>query len=779
MQTSLIRFTSGYPRHTAELLASYNVKVMNSLGPLIQPWRKHRLLITLMATIAFVLIVGQTASLSRKQAMDTLQTRSQADLSRYVLSLQQKLDRYNKLPSLLSTHSLLQDVLRKPGNAAARSAANVYLEYVSNTVEAADVYLMDSQGITAAASNWAEPRSFVGQNYSFRPYFQDAIEGRPGRYFALGTMSLRRGYYFSYPVSVRDEIIGVVVVKIDLNEIEDDWSDPAQHILVTDEDGVVFISTQEQWKFRTLKPLEPQDMQRIVDSLRYGDRELHALEIIERKRRQDGSQLITLIDGKRIDNAALDGISPNQYLLQSRMMPDSGLNVVILASTREVSKQVFNAVVLASFVYVALGLLVLFLLARERIKRERERFKQHRTAALEENESRIRAIIDNTQAGLITLDDKGRIESLNTTAERLFGYSEEHIRQEYFSILVCYRDRRVCWEHITASDETRESELFIEAYGCRKNGSNFPIELIIGQMQVGGVKRFIVTIHDITERKLYEQELQRARDELESRVESRTADLTCANEKLIEEVEQHRNTQNELIQTAKLAVLGQMSAGINHELNQPLTAIRAYADNARAFLNMGKTEVAASNLDEIGGLTERMAKIIHPLKEFSRKSSGQPETVCLQAVRDGAMSIMYGRLNKQGAEISWPPHLEKIYVMADMVRLEQVIVNLISNALQAMDEVEHKRIEIDVQQQSDTLTIRVRDFGPGIPADELGRVFEPFFTTKQAGQGLGLGLSISHRIIENLNGRLSVANHLEGGAIFIIELPLAQVAGIE
>jgi two-component system C4-dicarboxylate transport sensor histidine kinase DctB len=140
---------------------------------------------------------------------------------------------------------------------------------------------------------------------------------------------------------------------------------------------------------------------------------------------------------------------------------------------------------------------------------------------------------------------------------------------------------------------------------------------------------------------------------------------------------------------------------------------------------------------------------------------------------------MYGRLNKQGAEISWPPGLEKIYVMADMVRLEQVMVNLISNALQAMDEVEHKRIEIDVQQQSETLTIRVRDFGPGIPVDELGRVFEPFFTTKQAGQGLGLGLSISHRIIENLNGRLSVANHLEGGAIFIIELPLAQVAGIE
>lgn len=752
---------------------------MISLGSLIQPWRKHRILVSVMAIIAYALITGQTASLSRSQGMDALQSRAHADLNRYILSLQQKLDRYNKLPSLLSTHSLLHDALKNPDSAAARSAANVYLEYVTNTVEAADVYLMDKEGTTAAASNWAEPRSFVGQNYSFRPYFQDAIVGKPGRYFALGTMSQRRGYYFSYPVTVRDEILGVVVVKIDLNEIESDWSDPNRHILVTDEDGVVFISTEEDWKFRTLHPLSPQDMQRIVESLRYGDRELHSLEIVERKRRDDGSQLITLIDGKRIDNAALDGIAATQYLMQSRMMADSGLNVVILASTREVSRQVFNAVILASFVYVAVGLLVMFLMARDRIKRERERFKQQRTEALEENEARIRAIIDNTQAGLITLDAQGRIESFNTTAERLFRYDEENIREQYFSILVGYQDRRVCWDHITAADEERPPELFIEASGCRQDGSLFPIELVIGQMRVAGVNRFIVTIHDITERKLYEQELQQARDELESRVESRTADLTRANEKLLEEVAQHRNTQNELIQTAKLAVLGQMSAGINHELNQPLTAIRAYADNARAFLGMGKTEVAASNLDEIGGLTERMAKIIHPLKEFSRKSSGQPEPVCLQAVRDGAMSIMYGRLSKQGAEISWPEDLSRIYVMADMVRLEQVMVNLISNALQAMEEVERKRIEISLQQQEESLIIRVRDYGPGIPSSELGRVFEPFFTTKQAGQGLGLGLSISHRIIENLNGRLSVENHRDGGAIFIIELPLAQVAGIE
>ncbi len=752
---------------------------MNGLPSLLEPWKKHRILLSVLTLLAFLLIVGQTAVLSRSQALDTLQVRSQADLNRYVISLQHKLDRYKELPSLLSTHSLLQNALIMPNDPDARSSANIYLEYVANTVDAADVYLMDKEGTAISASNWAEPRSFVGNNYSFRPYFKDAIAGRPGRYFALGSVSKKRGYYFSYPVTVRDEIVGAAIVKIDLNEIEGDWSDPQQQILVTDEDGVVVISTEQAWKFRTLHPLSPEDLKRIIASLRYGDRELQALEIIERQARGDGSVLVTLVEGDRINNSALDGVKTHQYLMQSRRILEAGLNVVILASTQSVRHQVFNAVILASFIVVALGLLVLFLLARERIKRERERFKQHRTAALEENEARIRAIIDNTQAGLITLDERGRIESINTTAAQMFGYSEAAIRQQYFSLLISQADRSVCWQHITASDEQRAGELFIEASGVRKGGDKIPIELIIGQMEVGGVKRFIVTIHDITERKLYEQELQRARSDLESRVVARTADLTRANEKLLDEVEQHRNTQNELIQTAKLAVLGQMSAGINHELNQPLTAIRAYADNARAFLGMGKTEVAAGNLDEISGLTERMAKIIHPLKEFSRKSSGKPESVCLRAVRDGAMSIMYGRLSKAGVEISWPDNLDHVYVMADMVRLEQVMVNLISNALQAMESVAEKQIEITLQAQADSLIIRVRDHGPGIPASELDRVFEPFYTTKQAGQGLGLGLSISHRIIENLNGCLRAENHVGGGAVFVIELPVAQLSQVE
>ncbi|WP_299197505.1 ATP-binding protein [uncultured Amphritea sp.] len=742
-----------------------------------------RLLLMLLLAALFILVIYQTVSITRSRATDDLQHSASADLNRYILSLQQELDRYKDLPKLLSTHSELINLLLMPGSEGIHGA-NLYLEKVNDTIGASDTYLMDTEGTTLAASNWSKPQTFVGRNFSFRPYFRDAVAGRPGHYFALGTTSKKRGYFFSYPVEYRGTILGVIVVKIDLNDIETDWSDPLTDILVTDEDGVIFISTRAEWKFRTLKPLPQVDLQRIVSSLRYGDHELTSLSIVERKPLREG-EIITLVEGDKIDNGALDGIEARQYLQQTRTVPEAGFNVSILADLKPVDTRVLNNALLVGFIYSALVFLILLLLARRRIGRERARFKRQQTQALERSEARVRAIIDNTHAGLITLDSHGIIESFNPTAEKLFGYRSDVIAGEYFSKLIGHQDRAVCWQHIShEGDAGQPNELMVEVSSVRADGSQFPVELIIGRMSDSSASRFVVTIHDITERKENEEQLREARDQLEHRVSERTQDLTRANERLLQEVQEHKNTQNELIQTAKLAVIGQMSAGINHELNQPLTAIRSYADNAFSFLKLGKTEQVSSNLEEISGLTVRMAKIIAPLKEFSRKTTGQSALVSLKAVRDGAMSIMYGRLDRANVKIEWPDKLDKVFVLGDMLRLEQVVVNLISNALQAMEGGTEKWIEISIDsQQGDRLSICFRDHGPGIPQSELGKVFEPFYTTKKAGQGLGLGLSISHRIIESMDGQLSVANHPLGGAVFTINLPTADasvgVVGLE
>ncbi|UTW10966.1 ATP-binding protein [Marinobacterium rhizophilum] len=732
--------------------------------------RATRPVAVILLLLLFLFLMAQVSVLVRQQALEDVKLRSAADMNRYILSLQQKLDRYKDLPQLLASHSELLNALLHENDADARMRANLYLERVNSTIGTTDAYLMNAAGETIAASNWWQDKTFIGQNFSFRPYYTQAMAGKAGRYFALGTTSNKRGYFYSYPVRIGGRVGGVIVVKIDLNDIEGDWNDPLLDILVTDEDGIIVISTRPDWKFRTLKPLAQQDLSRIVDSLRYGTEPLTSLDILWRDQGPDGSQLITLVEGSRKDNPSLDGVRTRHYLLQSSPVPNSGLSVAVLASMKPVEQRVFRALLLSAIVYFALLLLVLFILARGRIKQERALFRQRELHALEENDARIRAIIDNTQAGLITLDGQGRIESCNPTAEKLFHYLEADIRGDYFSKLLARPDRPVCWQHITAAPGDSTQELHIEAAARRADGSLFPIELTIGRMAANGEHHFIVTIHDITERKQQETQLQRAQLLLESRVEQRTQDLTLANARLQREIGQHQQTQNELIQTAKLAVLGQMSAGINHELNQPLTAIRSYADNGRVFLQRGRAERAEANLEEISQLTERMAKIIHPLKEFARVSSGAPEPVCLKAVRDGALSILYGRLDRQSVSIHWPPGLGNVYVLGDTLRLEQVLVNLLGNAMQALEDQPDGRIDIDLECSDEVVRLSVRDSGPGISPEYLEHLFEPFFTTKKAGQGLGLGLSISHRIVESLGGQLQASNHPDGGACFTLVL---------
>ncbi|WP_432696937.1 ATP-binding protein [Marinobacterium sp. YM272] len=737
-------------------------------SPPVSSQKAYRPAILVLLLTLFALLLLETGVLSRQQALEDLQLNAESHLDRYIISLQQKLNRYKDIPHLLSTHSDLRSAVVAESGAPAIDRANRYLEQVNEIMGTTDTYLMDANGLTVAASNWHKEDTFIGRNFSFRPYFRDAMAGREGRYFALGTTSNRRGYYFSSPLKMDGEVVGAVVVKVDLHDVERHWSNPRIDLLVTDSDGIIFISTRPDWKFRSLRELSSSDLRRIVDSRRYGDYELSALDVVKREPLTGGGELITLLDGREIRNQALDGVDPRQFLLLRKQVPDSGLYVSVLASLSPVGEAMWGAVLLVGFSIAALALLILFLLARRRIVRERARFQQREMLALEENEARVRAIIDNTHAGLVVLDASGVIESINPTAETLFGQSLEQVRGQYFSQLLAQPDRALCWRHILGEG----AELMnAEVTGLRGDSGEVPLEVTINRMALEDGRHFIVTLHDLTERKEQERQLKAAQEALETRVQERTVDLSRANAKLREEMELHSQTQNELIQTAKLAVIGQMSAGINHELNQPLTAIRNYADNARAFLARDRLETVDANLQEISGLTERMSRIIHPLKEFARKSSHSSELVCLQAVRDGAMSLMYGRFEKAGAVCHWPQRLSEYYVLGDILRLEQVLVNLLANALQAMEQSEVKRIDVAVETREKRLLLSVRDYGPGIAEADLSRVFEPFFTTKKSGQGLGLGLSISYRIVETLGGRLTVANHSEGGAVFTIDLP--------
>lgn len=578
---------------------------------------------------SILLVSWYLGSLHRDALLGQLEQQGRKELDVYVSHLNGQIDRYAFLPGFLADDFRLQSLLIAPGNREQQERVNRFLAHVNASAGSLDVYLMDAQGETLAASNWQEELTFVGRNFAFRPYFVEAMNGRPGRYYALGTTSGRRGYYFSHPVGDADEPLGVVVVKIDIEAFEKNWRSVGTDLLISDPDGVIFLSTRPEWRYRTLEPLPAAMISRIRASRRYPDADLSA---VFRQRGVVGPLGAPLLTEVRPDGPTYVGIATD--------MPKAGWRVHLLVSQQLIAPQVWQTRLFSmSMLFLLLTAAWLF---GARYRRKREREAEKRVAMLE------------------------------------------------------------------------------------------------------------------------------ALDKLEQRVGERTEDLTRANRLLRQEVEEHERTRDELIQSAKLAALGQMSAGINHELNQPLAAMRTYADNARTYLDRGNLEQAGWNLRQISELTRRMAQISGQLKEFSRKTTGQRLRVSLKACAEGAVRIVRSRVEHVGAEllIDLPP--DDLFVAADMVQLEQVLVNLIGNASDVLLGRPVKRIEVSAQRDGRVVHLRVQDSGPGIAEGHLKQVFDPFFTTTES--GLGLGLSISHTIVQRLGGALTASNAREGGAVFTVTL---------
>ncbi len=573
-----------------------------------------------------------------KNALKTLSEDGEIKLELHITYLRGILEKYESLPELLATNKRLTNLLVNPGSKERIQALNTYLETINSISDASDTYLMDREGLTIAASNWDKPHPFVGRNFSYRPYFKQAIQGHLGKYFALGTTSEQRGYYFAFPVRNRNRIIGVLAVKILVDSIEKSWRHKNQIFLVTDPDGVIFLSTNPFWKFMTLSPLEPEVRDRIIKSKRYSHADLQSLDL------RHGE---TFSFGKVVQLRDTERSRKKNYLLQSAAMDDAGWNVQILSDIQGVKRSVFWRVAMLNTLF-ALGGLV-HLIVRQRRQR------------------------------------------------------------------------------------TREAKVFQEK--SRKD-------------------------------------LELAKQQLETSVQQRTGELTETNNLLRKEIEERRraekdlkNTRSELIHAAKLAALGQMSAGINHELNQPLAAIRSYSENCKLLFKKDRVEDAFWNLDQIIELTERMARIGGQLKMFARKSSGVLTRVPLHSVIDGALEIVKPTLKKVEAEIEIVILPDTIEVKANYVLLQQVVVNLLQNSLHAVAEMDCRKISVFARKEDNLVTVSIEDSGQGISRSQKEKIFEPFYTTKKSGHGLGLGLAITKRILTSMNGDIHVVEK-SGGARF-------------
>ncbi|WP_168734360.1 sensor histidine kinase [Pseudothauera nasutitermitis] len=277
---------------------------------------------------------------------------------------------------------------------------------------------------------------------------------------------------------------------------------------------------------------------------------------------------------------------------------------------------------------------------------------------------------------------------------------------------------------------------------------------------------------------------RRARVQLEERVVARTRELREANAQLQGEIEERRraeaelrSAQDDLLQAGRLAALGQMSAAIAHEINQPLAAMRTYAASGRVLLERGQAGEVGANLHAIGDLAERMARITAHLKTFARKDDpGAGGAVDAARAAERALELVEARARDAGVEIvrqiaagAWTAGSE--------IRLEQVVVNLLNNALDAVGSQPGARVELVVQRAA-RVRIEVRDNGPGFAAGQIGQIFDPFYTTKPVGEGLGLGLSITYGIVRDWGGSIRAANRAGGGAEMVVLLPRCTPPGV-
>ena len=255
-----------------------------------------------------------------------------------------------------------------------------------------------------------------------------------------------------------------------------------------------------------------------------------------------------------------------------------------------------------------------------------------------------------------------------------------------------------------------------------------------------------------------------------------SAELRALNLRLHREIAERERVQETLAvaeqtleQSSKLAALGEMSAAVSHELNQPLAAMKTYLAGARLLLNRNRPDEALSAFGRIDGLIERMSAITRQLKSYARKGAAELSPVDMGLALASSLSMMEPQLRQRQVEITRIIPDEPVLVMGDQMRIEQVLVNLLRNALDATKLERNPQVDI-ILAAGDTATLTVRDNGPGM--EDKNQLFEPFYTTKLAGDGVGLGLAISSGIVNDLGGRLTARNGQAGGAVFEMQLPI-------
>ena len=522
------------------------------------------------------------------------------------------LSRHDYLPEVLSKNDALFDLAFTQPKQASQA-----LESIREASEANFIYIMAADGTTIASSNWNQPTTFVGENYSFRPYFKKAVSDGHGDFFGIGATTKIPGYFVSSRYPETGPVKAVTTIKVNSSALDKNWKSGDEEVYVSDENGIIILSSNSAWRYKSLQPLSQQQRDEISKQKQFGDEALMALEL-----------------QKSTSAQSLVSITNTQYLRTTADIGKMGWTLHYLVPYSIVQSQLVSFWSKA----IILGLMGLAVLLLIRMINARN--------ALRDSQG-----------------ESSKLRELNSSLE-----------------------------------------------------------------------------HEIIERKQVENALRKA--------------------------------ETDLRRTSKLTAMGQLSASITHELGQPLSAMRTYLASLSAHT---PKETQDKTLDKLKSLVERMISITQQLRYFARSGDKEIRRVNLLDTIEGALNSTQPAIQAGKVLLDIQQPNKPVNVMAGSVRMEQVLVNLIRNALDAMKENASdtpKQLLIHLAEEGGNAVLTVEDSGSGLSEEAQKMLYEPFYSTKPSGIGMGLGLAISTNIVAELGGSLRAENRAEGGARFVVTVPL-------
>ncbi|MBF0488342.1 MAG: GAF domain-containing protein [Nitrospirae bacterium] len=766
----------------------YNSKNINS------HLNYSRFTVYLLITTIILLVISTIWT--KYATMNKLHVYAIERLRTYESYLSDKINNYHIFPKLLSERPYIMEYVSNPDNVNnindKENDINKYLLKYNEAIGASVTYIINKYGVAIASSNYNTPTSFVGKNYSFREYFQNAIKGTPDDYIAIGIMTNKPGYFISYPIRNGKDIVGIVAIKFDLKLFTPRSIDKNEIFVVTDDNGVIFHSSDERYIYHTMDQLPENIVQKIKDNNQYANKPLLPLPIVK-KTEKNGIAIITMTNPDKSKSKYEHTIE--EYIEVGKQDKDRDWNVFLFVDSYDVTKNIITSallVLLSMLVVYLIGIFAIYKtkskntlldsykkLAEQKEKvearvKEQEIVKSILTISLSSDplELQLNKMLDNVLSNqCIFLESKGCIFlSDEDTGELKIEASHNFNKDELITCSKipygkCHCGMAASTRDIVFTQQRSDEEILSAVCSNMTPQGHYCVPIIATDRLLG-----VFNLHTgegyskKSEHEILLKSIAHTIAAVIIRNETEMKLKAHLEQKVKDEIEKGKQKEQMLVQQSKLATMGEMIGMIAHQWRQPLNAISLTVEDLRDAFDYGDLDKEYMNTSAFAVLrqVQFMAKTIDDFKNFLTPSKTKVDFNVQNAIED--LINMIGFLyTKKNIEIITDITPDSMLISTGYPgEFKQVILNLLNNSRDAIvsrsksiDDFKGT-IYISISEGEDVYVV-IRDNGGGIPAEIIDKIYDPYFTTKSSKEGTGLGLYMSKTIIEkNMGGKLSV-----------------------